>query len=548
VTVAPCAVGLDFGTASVRAVVVETATGLERGTAVSAYRHGVIDRVLPGSNVALGPDWALQHPSDYLESAADAVTAACRAANVAAAAVVGIGLDFTSCTILPIDASGRPLCLDARFASRPHAWVKLWKHHAAQPEADRLNELAAARGEAFLADYGGRTSSEWLCPKVLQIVDEDPEVYDAASGFVEAGDWVAFELCGTLVRNACAAGYKGLWSRERGFPGAFFAALDRRLDSFVEKLPGEIVPPGRRIGGLRPAMAERFGLRPGTAVAAPIIDAHSAVPGCTVVTPGRMVMVLGTSTCHMLLADRHARVEGVAGVVADGIVEGWYGYEAGQAAVGDLFGWCAREWTDGAGRAEEVRFAELERAATDAGVGARGVLALDWWNGNRSVLANADLSGLLVGLTLSTTKGDVYRSLIEATGFGTRRILESFAREAIGVGELVAVGGLALRSPLLLQAYADITRLPIRLAASANASATGAAMLGALAAGGRAGGHDKLLAAAECMARLLDRSVEPRAAASDAYDELYAHYVTLHDYFGRGNPLMARLRRMRQPA
>ena len=544
----PCTLGLDFGTASVRAVVVETATGVERGTAVSDYRHGVIDRLLPGTDKPLPPDWALQHPSDYIESAAEAIAAACQAAGVSADAVVGIGIDCTSCTILPIDADNRPLCLNPAFSTRPHAWVKLWKHHAAQPEADRINELANARREPFLADYGGRTSSEWLCAKALQILDEDPAVYDAARGFVEAGDWIAYELCGTLVRNACAAGYKGFWSRARGFPSDFFGALDRRFADLVAKMPGEVVPPGRRIGGLRKDMAARLGLRPGTAVGAAIIDAHSAVPGCTVVTPGRMVMVIGTSTCHMLLADRLAPVEGIAGVVFDGIVEGCYAYEAGQPAVGDLFGWCAREWTGHDAGDDAARFAELEQSAGVSGVGARGVVALDWWNGNRSVLANADLSGLLIGLTLATTKGDVYRSLIEATAFGTRRILESFSRESIEVGELVAVGGLAIRSPLLLQVYADVTKLPIRLAASANASATGAAMFGAVAAGGSAGGHDTLVDAARHMAQLLDRQIEPSAAVSRPYDELYAEYMSLHDYFGRGNPQMTRLRRYRQPA
>ncbi len=321
----PCALGLDFGTASVRAVVVETRSGVERGSAVAPYRHGVIERTLPESNVPLGPDWALQHPSDYLESAADAIAGACRTARVSAGDVVGIGIDFTSCTILPIDASGRPLSLDPRFASRPHAWVKLWKHHAAQRQADRINALASARREPFLDNYGGRTSSEWLCAKVLQILDEDPEIYDAASGFVEAGDWVASELGGTLVRNACGAGYKGFWSGDRGFPSPFFAALDGRLATLTEKLPGEVVPPGRRIGTLRGEVASQLGLQPGTAVGAAIIDAHAAVPGCTVVTPGRMVMVIGTSTCHMLLSDRYAPVEGVAGVVAQGKVEGNYG-------------------------------------------------------------------------------------------------------------------------------------------------------------------------------------------------------------------------------
>ena len=460
--------------------------------------------------------------------------------------MVGIGLDFTSCTILPIDRDGRPLCLLPQWASHPHAWVKLWKHHAAQPQANRINALAAARGEAFLANYGGRTSSEWLCAKVLQIVDDDPAVYDATFGFVEAGDWVASQLTGVLARNACAAGYKGFWNRESGFPSAeFFGALHPTLTDLRDKLPGAIVPPGRRIGGLTGAMAARLGLTPGTAVGAAIIDAHSAVPAATVVTPGRMVMVMGTSTCHMLLADRHAIVEGVAGVVADGIIEGYYGYEAGQAAVGDLFGWYAQHLA-GPGQDPSPMFAALEREAADVGPGGHGVVALDWWNGNRSVLANADLSGLLVGMTLATTRGDVYRSLLEATGFGTRRILEAFADEQVPVTELIAVGGLAERSPLLLQMYADITRRPIALAASANASATGAAMLGAVAAGESDGGHASFVSAATHMASLRPGGVEPNEARARAYDDLYREYLELHDHFGRGgSESMSRLRRHR---
>ena len=543
----PCALGLDFGTSSVRAVLVDTRNGSDRGSAVAEYRHGVIDRTLPGSDVPLAADWALQHPGDYLESMQQAVGGALRAASLDAGQVIGIGIDFTSCTILPIDGAGRPLCLLPSLATRPHAWVKLWKHHAAQPHANRINALAAARGEAFLANYGGRSSPEWLCAKVLQILDEDPAVYDAASGFVEAGDWVASQLTGTLVRNACAAGYKGFWNREDGFPSAeFFGALHPALRDLNLKLPGEIVPPGRHIGGLTGEMASRLGLKAGTAVGAAIIDAHSAVPAATVVTPGRMVMVMGTSTCHMLLADHHAIVEGVAGVVADGIIEGSYGYEAGQAAVGDLFGWYARHLA-GPGQDASAMFAALERDAADAGPGGHGIIALDWWNGNRSILANANLSGLLVGMTLATTRGDVYRSLIEATGFGTRRILEAFAEKDVPVTELIAVGGLAERSPLLLQIYADITRRPIRLAGAVHASATGAAMLGAVAAGESAGGHASLASAAAHMAALKPGGVEPNDARARAYDDLYREYLELHDHFGRGgSETMARLRRRRE--
>ncbi len=546
----PCSVGIDFGTASCRAIVVELATGRQLATAVVNYPHGVLDRQLPQGRAALGADWALQHPGDYLSSMSAAVTAARADAGVTPETIAGLGIDFTASTVLPIDAEHQALCLRDDFADRPHAWVKLWKHHAAQPQADRINTVARERREPFLADYGGRTSSEWLVAKTLQILDEDPEIYAAAAGIVEAADWVAAQLTGTLIRNACGAGYKGLWSRARGFPSEeFFAALDPRLRHVVrDKLPGEILPPGKRVGGLTADWSDRLQLPAGLPVAVPIIDAHAAVLGATVVSPGRMVAVLGTSTCHMLLAEHHAPVEGVAGIVQDGIVEGLYGYEAGQAAVGDIFDWLVgltRHTTPGGdGRAQN--FAGLDQEAALAPPGGNGLIALDWWNGNRSVLANADLSGLLVGLTLQTTAGELYRALIEATGFGTRRVLEAFEAEQIPVTELIATGGLAERSPLLLRIYADITQRPIRLAASPNASALGAAILGAVAAGAERGGYDSPTAAVEQMAGLGEQTIQPDVAAGQVYDDLYREYLELHDHFGRGGTdLMSRLRRHR---
>jgi len=528
-----------------RALIVDTSTGVERGSAVAPYPHGVIETALPGP-AKTGPvtpldyEWALQDPRDYVDAMANAVPAAIEAAGVRADEVVGIGVDFTSCTMLPVDATIRPLCLAPDLAARPHAWVKLWKHHAAQPQAQRIDAIATARGERFLQNCSGRTSSEWLCAKALQVFDEDPAVFRAAYGFVEAGDWLVHALSGVLVRNACAAGYKGFWDRRDGFPSrAFFEALSPGFGAFADKLPGEIVPPGRKAGGLTRAMADRLGLREGTAVASATIDAHSAVPAATVVTPGRMVMVLGTSTCHMLLGDR-AHVDGAAGVVWNGIVEGCYGYEAGQAAVGDLFNW----FVTIAGK--ESDFSALEAAAAASGIGARGVLALDWWNGNRSVLMNADLSGLLVGMTLSTTAGDIYRALIEATAFGTRRIIAAFEAHDVDVHELIAVGGLADRSPLLLQIYADVTGRPISRVATQNASALGAAMLGAVAAGESQGGHRSLVDAAAKMARLRPEVVRPDPTAHAFYAARYHDYVALHDHFGQHDPaFMSRLRATR---
>ena len=543
----PCSIGIDFGTASCRAVVVEMTTGRQLASAVADYAHGVIDRELPTGGT-LGADWALQHPGDYLTALTAVVTEARQEAGLPADAIAGVGFDFTASTVLPIDETYQPLCLRSEFAKRPHAWVKLWKHHSAQAQADRINEIATARRERFLPDYGGRTSSEWLVAKTLQILDEDPEIYETATGIVEAADWVANQLTGTLIRNACGAGYKGFWSRSHGFPSqAFFEALDPRMRHFVrDKLPGEVLPPGQRVGMLTSEKASLLTLSAGTPVAVPIIDAHAAVLGATVVTPGRMVAVLGTSTCHMLLAENHAPVEGVAGIVKDGIVKGLYGYEAGQAAVGDIFGWFAR-LVDPDGLGGSDTFARLEADAAAVGPGGNGLVALDWWNGNRSVLANTDLSGLIVGLSLQTTPGELYRSLIEATGFGTRRVLDAFESEQIPVNELVATGGLATRSPLLLQLYANITKRPICRAASPNASALGAAILGALAAGPERGGYALLESAVAHMARLEPETIQPDPAAGEQYDALYREYLELHDHFGRdGTALMSRLRRLRQ--
>ena len=543
----PCSIGIDFGTASCRAVVVEMTTGRQLATAVADYAHGVIDRELPTGGT-LGADWALQHPGDYLTALTAVVTEARQEAGLPADAIAGVGFDFTASTVLPIDETYQPLCLRSEFAKRPHAWVKLWKHHSAQAQADRINEIATARRERFLPDYGGRTSSEWLVAKTLQILDEDPEIYETATGIVEAADWVANQLTGTLIRNACGAGYKGFWSRAHGFPSqAFFEALDPRMRHFVrDKLPGEVLPPGQRVGMLTSEKASLLTLSAGTPVAVPIIDAHAAVLGATVVTPGRMVAVLGTSTCHMLLAENHAPVEGVAGIVKDGIVKGLYGSEAGQAAGGDIFGWFAR-LVDPDELGGSDTFARLEADAAAVGPGGNGLVALDWWNGNRSVLANTDLSGLIVGLSLQTTPGELYRSLIEATGFGTRRVLDAFESEQIPVNELVATGGLATRSPLLLQLYANITKRPICRAASPNASALGAAILGALAAGPERGGYALLESAGAHMARLEPETIQPDPAAGQQYDSLYREYLELHDHFGRdGTALMSRLRRLRQ--
>ncbi|MBC7237956.1 MAG: ribulokinase, partial [Chloroflexi bacterium] len=503
--------------------------------------------------VPLEPDWALQNPADYVTAVHQTVPAVLKEGGVRAEEVIGIGIDFTACTMLPTKADGTPLCFLDAYRERPHAWVKLWKHHAAQPEANRLNEIAAERGEPWLARYGGKISSEWFFPKAWQILDEDAEIYMVADRLIEAADWIVWQLTGVETRNSCTAGYKAIWSKREGFPSAdFFAALDPRMRNIVdEKMSRHILPLGMRAGGLTPAMARAMGLLPGTAVAVANVDAHVSVPAATVVEPGRMVMIMGTSTCHMVLGTEQKIVPGMCGVVEDGIIPGLFGYEAGQSCVGDHFAWfvenCVPVHYQEEARQRGFNLHQLlEAKAAEQKPGQSGLLALDWWNGNRSVLVDVDLTGLLLGATLATKPEDIYRALIEATAYGTRIIIETFEKSGVAVNELVAAGGLPERNKLLMQIYADVTGREIKVVGTAQAGALGSAMHGAVAAGAAAGGYDTIQDAAAAMARLKDEVYRPIAAHKAVYDRLYAEYVALHDYFGRGaNDVMKRLKALR---
>jgi len=552
------AIGVDFGTASGRAILVDVADGRQLATAVSEYSHGVIDDVLPldDRRIVLPPDWALQDPEDYIRVFRETVPAVLRESNVDPADVIGLGLDFTACTMLPTKADGTPLATLPQFRANPHAWVKLWKHHAAQPDADRINAVAEATGQPWLDRYGGRISSEWFFSKALQILDEAPEIYAAADRLIEGGDWVVWRLTGVETRNACVAGYKALWSKRDGFPDAsYFAALDPRLGTIVDdKMSREIAFAGERAGGLSAEAADWTGLPIGTAVAIANVDAHVAVPAATVVESGRMVMIMGTSTCHMVLSVDERSVPGMCGHVQDGIIPGYVGYEAGQSCVGDHFSWFVEnavpEPYQQAARARGLDIHTLlEEKAARLRPGESGLLALDWWNGNRSVLVDAALGGLLVGATLATTPEEIYRALIEATAYGTRVIIETFETHGVPIREIVACGGLAEKSPLTLKIYADVTGRPFKLAASEQASALGSAMFGAVAAGVGAGGYATIEDASAAMARLRDRVYEPIAANREVYDVLYREYLRLHDYFGRGgNDVMKTLRGLRAAA
>jgi L-ribulokinase len=551
-------IGVDFGSESGRVVVVDPASGREVATAVSEYRHGVISEHLPPpyEHVRLEPEWALQDPDDYLRVLSDAIPAALTTAGIGSEDVVGIGIDFTSCTMLPVCADGTPLCCLEDLRGEPHAWVKLWKHHAAQPEADRINAIAAERGERWLERYGGKISSEWFFAKTLQILDEAPGVYHRADRLIEAADWIVWQLTGIETRNNCTAGYKAIWSPDAGFPSAeFFAALDPRLERVVDdKLSRSIVPLGERAGLLSDAAAALTGLRAGTPVAVANVDAHVSVPAVGVTDPGTMVIIMGTSNCHVLLGDKLAIVEGMCGVLEDGVVPGLFGYEAGQSGVGDIFAWFAERavpvpYLDAARDRGTDLHAVLEQEAAKLSPGESGLLALDWWNGNRSILVDTELSGVIVGLTLATRAPEIYRALLEATAFGTRAIIDAFEAAGVPVSNIVACGGLPQRNELLMQIYADVTGREFSVAASTQAPALGAAMFAAVAAGPDNGGYDSIVEASRAMAPAPVRRFQPNEEHHAVYSELYTEYLRLHDLFGRDREsVMKRLWRLRGTA
>jgi L-ribulokinase len=544
-----CVVGVDFGTLSGRAVVVRVSDGKELGAATHDYPHGVLDQALP-SGRRLGPDWALQVPQDYRDVLRHAVPRALELAGVDPADVIGIGTDFTACTMVPTLVDGTPLCELPAWADEPHAYVKLWKHHSAQAQADRITELAGKRGEAWLPRYGGLISSEWEFAKGLQVLEEAPDVYEAMDHFVEAADWIVWQLCGRYVRNACTAGYKGIL-QDGAYPApAFLSELNPGFAGFVtDKLAHEIGQLGQVAGRLTAEAAGWTGLPEGITVAVGNVDAHVTAPAAAAIRPGQMVAIMGTSTCHIMNGEELREVPGMCGVVDGGITPGFWGYEAGQSGVGDIFNWFvttsvpASYSEEAAARGLDLHGLLTEKAQAQA-VGQHGLLALDWHSGNRSVLVDHELSGLVLGQTLATRPEDVYRALLEATAFGARVIVETFDQAGVPVTELVVAGGLK-KNPLLMQIYADVLGLPLSTIVSDQGPALGSAIHAAVAAGC----YPDVGAAAAVMGGSEQAVFTPIPANAAVYDELFAEYKALHDHFGRGaNDVMRRLRHLRRAA
>ncbi|MFS4507613.1 ribulokinase [Clavibacter sp. Sh2141] len=543
-------IGVDYGTLSGRAVVVRVSDGVELGSGVLDYPHAVMDDTLAATGAQLPPEWALQVPSDYVDVLKQAVPAAIREAGIDPAQVIGIGTDFTACTMVPTLADGTPLNEVEGYADRPHAYVKLWKHHAAQSHADRINALAEERGEKWLARYGGLISSEWEFAKGLQLLEEDPELYGLMDHWVEAADWIVWQLTGSYVRNACTAGYKGILQDGEYPTSEFLGALNPDFASFAEdKVAHEIGQLGSAAGTLSAEAAAWTGLPEGIAVAVGNVDAHVTAPVARAVEPGQMVAIMGTSTCHVMNSDVLTEVPGMCGVVDGGIVSGLYGYEAGQSGVGDIFAWYVKNqvparYAEEAAAAGKSVHQHLTDLAADQPVGGHGLVALDWHSGNRSVLVDHELSGLVVGTTLTTRTEEVYRALLEATAFGTRKIVETFNASGVPVTEFIVAGGL-LKNAFLMQAYSDILRLPISVITSEQGPALGSAIHAAVAAGA----YPDVRVAGDAMGKVERGRYQPDENRALAYDRLYEEYSTLHDYFGRGaNDVMKRLKSLKREA
>ena len=535
-------IGIDFGTLSARAILVDVKTGAEcPESGVFEYPHAVMETELP-SGKKLPYDYALQHPQDYLDAISFVVPEVLKSNNVSPDDVIGLGIDFTACTVFPIDADGTPLCLTEKYNDNPLAYVQLWKHHGAQEEANQLTATAAIRGETFLARYGGKASSETLFPRLWKIAKDDPKLYADMDQYVEAGDWIVGQITGNYVRNSCAAGYKALYHEREGYPSKeFFKALDPGLENVIEekiaKSPVQAI--GTKAGEINAAGSKLMGLNEGTAVAVAMIDAHAGVPGTLKeAAENQMVLIMGTSGCQMSICKDEHIVPGCFGVVKDGMLPGFYGYECGQSGFGDHYAWfvdnCVPEKYAIAAREQGKDLHQYLTELADKLVpGESGLLALDWWNGNRSILVDNDLTGLMMGLRLTTRPEEIYRALIEATAFGTRVIIDNLDRSGCPTDAIFATGGIALKNPMLMQIFADITNRPFKIAGSKYGASLGSAVMGALAAGTERGGYDNIFDATAVMANLTDIEYQPIPENVAVYDKLYEQFLKLHDYFGR---------------
>lgn len=532
-------IGLDYGTNSVRGLIVNTANGREVATAVWNYPSGT-----QGVILSRDPNLARQHPADYVSGAEQAIRRTLSLAKRSVRGfrpeqVIGIGVDTTGSTPIPVDRNGRPLALDRSFAKNPAAMAWLWKDHTGTAEAAEITDLARRVRPQYLAKCGGIYSSEWFFSKILHCLRASPEVFDAAHLWVECADWIPAMLTGTeapeqLTVGVCAAGHKAMYHDEwGGYPDAeFLSQLDPKLGQLRSRLRPKAFAVNRAVGGLSADWAKRTGLLQGIPVATGAFDAHLGGVGSGI-QPGTLVKIIGTSTCDMMvvpLGDKLADIPGLCGIVPGSILPGYYGLEAGQSAVGDIFNWFVN-YIQPLGKKAGSHEA-LSTAAARIAPGESGLLALDWNNGNRTILVDQRLSGMLLGQTLYTTPAEIYRALVEATAFGALTIINRFEEYGVKVEQIANCGGIAEKNPFVMQIYADVTGRPMKISRSAQTCALGAAIAGAVVAGKQAGGYDDFTSAQQAMTGLKARVFRPDAKAHAVYQKLYLLYRRLHDAFG----------------
>jgi L-ribulokinase len=531
------AVGVDYGTNSVRALVVDVSDGSDVATHVYDYPGGDAGILLDAGD----PNLARQDPADYMqgfyESVSGAIRAASRQRGFSVDKVVGIGVDTTGSTPIPVDRQGLPLALQPAFRKNlaAHAW--LWKDHTGHAEAEEITERAARNKDGYLKKCGGSYSSEWYWSKILHCQRVAPKVFAAAYAWVELADFIPGFITGnldpdTIPRCICAAGHKAMYHEQwSGLPSrAFLKSLHPGLPAVRDHYAAPAVCADQKAGGLTAEIAERVGLRPGTAVAAGAFDAHMGAVGAGI-KPGTLVKIIGTSTCDMMVApmDRALPdIPGLCGIVPGSIIPGMYGLEAGQSAVGDIFNWFVKYLTPGEFTAHGDPHGDLTQAAEQLKPGESGLLALDWNNGNRTILVDARLTGLLVGQTLHTSAPEVYRALVEATAFGALTIINRLEEYGVHVKEVVNCGGIAEKNPFVMQIYADVTGRPMKVSRAAQTCALGAAIFGAVV--GRA--YKSVEQAQRKMTGTRPSYYRPKKAAVDVYQQLYSRYRTLHDAFG----------------
>lgn len=532
-------IGIDYGTNSVRALIVDTSSGAEVGSAVWNYRQGEHGVVVDSRQ----PDLARQHPQDYVDGLRAVVRAALKVAHrnkgFDSQRVIGLGVDTTGSTPIPVDANGTPLALHPKWTRNPDAMAWLWKDHTSHAEAAEITARAKKHKPEYLAKCGGIYSSEWFWSKLLRCHRVAPKVFAAAYSWVELADYVPALLTGTtapdqIKRGICAAGHKAFYHPDwNGYPApSFLKRLDPELVRIRKTLPNRAYTIGDAAGTLTREWAKKLGLPAGIPVAVGAFDAHLGAVGSGI-KAGTLVKIIGTSTCDIAVAPLDTPlpdIPGLCGIVPESVLPETYGLEAGQSAVGDIFNWFVQRIQPGGGKKGD--HATLNRQAAKLKPGASGLLALDWWNGNRTILVDQRLTGLILGLTLHSTPAEIYRALIEATAFGARAIVERFEDYGVGIKRVVNCGGISAKSPMTMQIYADVLNRPVEISRSTQTCALGAAMAGAVVAGRPRGGHDSFAQASRAMTAVLPRRFTPRRAAARVYEDLYQLYHRLHDGFG----------------